>query len=259
MSLKAARQSEIMNLLLMERSLKTEDLARRMDVSVETIRRDLNALERDGVIRKVYGGVELLPDTRRVTEMAQWETRLAHCHAEKVKISARALELVPDNVTVALDIGTTINEFSVLLSTKKNLTVLTNSLRIASNMAQNTEHRVYCIGGLMTRMEIVAGGMAACDFLDSFSAVDYYVCSTDGITMENGMTEVDEAVVAVKRRLVKKADRVFCLADHSKFGKRALFTTCTFKDLDTLVTDGQTDEWYLKQLRAAGVKVIVAK
>lgn len=257
--MKTARQNEIMNLLLMERSLKTEDLAKRLRVSEETIRRDFNVLEAQKVAHKVYGGIELPPDSRRLTEMAQWETRLARCHAEKVRIATKALELLPDKVTVALDIGTTIQEFSVLLSTKKELTVLTNSLRIAANMAQNTNHRIYCIGGLMSHMESVTGGMAACDFLDSFSALDFYICSTDGITLENGMTEVEETVVAVKRRLVKKSDKVICLADHSKFGKRAFFTTCTLKDLDTLITDEQTDEWYLKQLRAAGVKVIVAR
>lgn len=257
--MKSKRQSEIMRLLLLERTLKTEDLAHRLNVSVETIRRDINAMVSDKIVRKVYGGIELAPDSRRITEMAAWDARLAHCHAEKAKIAARALEYIPDGATIALDIGTTTYELSSLLGTKKDLTIITNSLRVATNMAQNTDHCVYCIGGQMTRVEIVAGGMAARDFLNNFAAIDYYLCSTDGITIENGMTEFDEAVVAVKRRLVEMSDQVISLIDHSKFGKKALFPTCSLQNLDLLITDAGIDSLYLKQLKSAKVNVVIAE
>ena len=257
--MKSKRQNKIMKLLLLERTLKTEDLARRFNVSVETIRRDINAMETEKVIKKVYGGIELVPDSRRITEMAAWDARLEHCHEEKVAIAARALEYIPDGSTVALDIGTTTYELSALLGTKKDLTIITNSLRVATNMAQNTDHTVYCIGGLMTRVEIVAGGMAARDFLNNFAAIDLYMCSTDGTTIENGMTEFDEAVVDVKRRLIQMSDRVISLVDHSKFGKRALFPTCALKDLDLLITDDKVGKDYLEQLSKAKVPVVIAE
>lgn len=257
--MKSKRQNEIMRLLLLERTIKTEDLARRLDVSVETIRRDIHAMEAEKVIKKVYGGIELMPDSRRITEMAAWDARLEHCHEEKVKIAAKALEYIPDGSIVALDIGTTTYELSTLLGAKKNLTIITNSLRVAANMAQNTNHTVYCIGGLMARVEIVAGGKAARDFLDNFEAIGIYVCSTDGITAENGMTEFDEAVVEVKSRLIQMSDRVISLVDHSKFGKRALFKTCTLQDLDLLITDAKTEKGYLEQLKQAGVSVVIAE
>ena len=248
-----------MRLLLLERTLKTEDLAHRLNVSVETIRRDINTMVSDKVVRKVYGGIELAPDSRRITEMAAWDARLAHCHEEKAKIAAKALEYIPDGATIALDIGTTTYELSALLGTKKDLTIITNSLRVATNMAQNTDHCVYCIGGQMTRVEIVAGGMAARDFLNNFAAIDYYFCSTDGITIENGMTEFDETVVAVKRRLVEMSDQVISLIDHSKFGKKALFPTCSLQNLDLLITDAGIDSVYLRQLKNAKVNVVIAE
>ena len=111
----------------------------------------------------------------------------------------------------------------------------------------------------MTRVEIVAGGMAARDFLNNFAAIDYYLCSTDGITIENGMTEFDEAVVAVKRRLVEMSDQVISLIDHSKFGKKALFPTCSLQNLDLLITDAGIDPLYLKQLKSAKVNVVIAE
>ena len=111
----------------------------------------------------------------------------------------------------------------------------------------------------MTRVEIVAGGMAARDFLNNFAAIDLYVCSTDGITAENGMTEFDEAVVDVKRRLIQMSDRVISLVDHTKFGRRALFPTCALRDIDLLITDGTTEKSYLEQLDKAGVSVVIAE
>lgn len=256
--MKSARHSEIIKLLLLEHSLKTEDLAKRLGVSVETIRRDINALEAEKFVKKVYGGVELVPDSRLVSEMSQWEARLSSCHEEKVKIAARALDFIPDGATVALDIGTTVYELSALLNTKKDLTVITNSLRVAINMAQHTDHCVYCIGGLMARTEVVAGGLAAQDFLKNFASIDLYVCSSDGISPEKGMTEVDEIVVAVKRRLIKMSDKVICIADHSKFGRQALFTTGSYEDIDILITDKGTDPEQLEKLRELGVKVVTA-
>ena len=257
--MKSVRQNEIMKMLLLERSLKTEELANRLNVSVETIRRDINALEAEKLVKKVYGGIELLPNSRRVTDMAEWEARLANCHSEKVKIATKALEFIPDGATVAIDIGTTAYELSALLTTKKDLTIITNSLRVAINMAQHTGHSVYCIGGLMAKTEVVAGGLAAQDFLNNFASVDLYMCSSDGITMDSGMTEVDEVVVGVKRRLIKMADRVICMADHTKFGRHALFTTGSFDEIDTLITDDGIDNWYLKQLHDIGINVIIAK
>lgn len=257
--MKSKRQREIMKLLLMERTLKTEDLACRLNVSVETIRRDINAMENEKIIKKVYGGIELASDSQRITEIAAWDARLAHCHEEKVKIASCALNYIPDGATLALDIGTTTYELASLLGTKQNLTIITNSLRVATNMAQNTNHCVYCIGGLMTRVEIVAGGMAARDFLNHFAAIDLYVCSTDGITPETGMTEFDEAVVDVKRRLIQMSDHVISLVDHSKFGKRALFPTCTLQDLDMLVTDSGTDPCWIDPMEKAGVHVVIAE
>ncbi len=121
LKMKSVRQNGTMKLLLMERSLKTEDLARRLNISVETIRRDINELEAEKVIKKVYGGIELIPDSRRVTEMAEWEARLTNCHTEKVQIASRALEFIPDGATVALDIGTTTYELSNLLTEKQPL------------------------------------------------------------------------------------------------------------------------------------------
>lgn len=251
--MKSKRQNEIFQLLLSEHSLKTEDLAERFHVSLETIRRDIAVLSSNKMVTKVYGGIALSNDSRRITQMSSWEARIQQCNQEKIKIVSHALELIPDGSTVGLDIGTTAYELSRLFSRKKDLTVISNSLRIVSELAQNTEHAVYCVGGLMCRIETVSGGMAARDFLDNFAAIDYYMCSTDGLTLENGLTEFDEAVVDVKRRFIKIADRVIAMVDHSKFGKKALFPTCKLSDIDLLITDDGIAENDMEMLHNANI------
>lgn len=244
---------------MLRRNLKTEQLVRQFGVSIETIRRDISDLEREGLVKKVYGGIRMVANDMRITVMESWNKRLESCHAEKVAIVGKALEMIPDNSTIALDTGTTVYELSRLLGSRRNLTVITNSLKIASELSQNTQHTVYAVGGVLHRGEIVTVGSFACGFLDNFAAVDLCICSADGITPESGITEFNESMVDVKRRMVAIADRTIAMIDHSKFGKKALFKSCSTQDIDLLVTDRQTPRKYLDAIRKFNIEIVVAE
>lgn len=256
--MKSKRQNEILKILLMEHSLKTEDLVNRFGVSIETIRRDINTMEQEGLVKKVYGGIRISSDSLRVNALESWNNRLEHCHSEKVKIVTRALELIADNSVIALDIGTTTYELSRLLGAKKNLCVITNSLLIASELAKNTSHNTYCIGGLVMPSEIVTSGVFARNFLNSFASIDMFLVGADGLTIKNGITEFNEAVVEIKQQIAAIARQTVLLADHSKFGKEALFKSCALDDVDVLVTDELAPKKELDMLRKINVEVIVA-
>ena len=141
--MKDQRQNEIIKLLSVEKSVKTESLASHFNVSMETIRRDINTLERAGLIRKVYGGICLPSDTVHLTALDNWNERLNQYHGEKVRIATKALELIPDYCVIALDIGTTAYELARLLGQKRGLSVITNSLLIAGELARNTSHKEF--------------------------------------------------------------------------------------------------------------------
>ncbi|MCI2058008.1 MAG: DeoR/GlpR family DNA-binding transcription regulator [Oscillibacter sp.] len=256
--MKYRRQNEILKLLLLEHSLKTENLASHFNVSIETIRRDINTMEQAGLIKKVYGGISLVSDSMHMTSLETWNVRLAHAHAEKVHIVTRALELIPDNAVIALDIGTTTYELSRLLNAKKNLSIITNSLLISSELARNTSHKIYCIGGLVMPNEVVTSGVFARNFLNNFASIDLFIGSADGITLKSGITEFNEAVIDVKRQLIARADRTVALIDHSKFGKEALFVSWDLRTIDVLVTDSEAPKKELEMIQKLGVEIIVA-
>lgn len=256
--MKSTRQNDILKLLMLKQNLKTEELVEELGVSIETIRRDINDLVRQGLVSKVYGGIRMIKNDMRVTVQESWTKRLESNHDEKIAIVSRALEFVPDNSTIALDTGTTVYEFSRLLGSKRNLTIITNSLNVASELSQNTQHTIYSVGGMLNRGEIVTVGTFACGFLDNFASIDLFVCSADGFTPEEGITEFHESMVEVKRRMTSIAYRVIALIDHSKFGRKSLFKSCATQDIDVLVTDAKTSPEHLGALKEYGIETFIA-
>ena len=118
-------------LFLSKKQLLNKELCDTFGVSIETVRRDLNILEQEGFIQKVYGGARLVENTSIPATIEDWDTRLKKNELFKKSIAERVATLIPDGCTVFLDTGTSVFEVLPLLQEKKNLTVLTNSLRIA--------------------------------------------------------------------------------------------------------------------------------
>ncbi len=247
-----------MKLLMLRQHVKTEELVEEFNVSIETIRRDINDLVRQGMVMKMYGGIKVVHNDTRITVQESWNKRMRACHAEKIAIVSRALEVVPDGATIALDTGTTVYEFSRMLGSKRNLTIITNSLNVASELSQNTQHTVYSVGGVLNRGEIVTVGTFACGFLDNFTSIDLFICSADGITPENGITEFNENMVDIKRRMAALSDRIIALVDHSKFGRKSLFKSIASEDIDMLVTDAKTPRKEIEAYRGLAMDIVVA-
>ncbi len=257
--MKTKRQNDIMKLLAAKRSLRTDWLVQHFGVSIETIRRDIHELENLGMVKKVYGGIQLASDDLLVSDLQSWNNRMDNCLAEKQSIAQQTLELIPDRSTIVLDIGTTTYALSRLLSARQDLTVITCSLRIASELSRNTDHCIYVIGGRLQKGEQVTMGSFARSFLDNFASIDLFLCGADGISLDTGITEFSEAIADIKKYLVSLSARTILLADHSKFGKKSLFRCCSVADVDTLVTDGQVPPRYLDAFEKAGVETITAE
>lgn len=258
--MKSRRKNEIMKRLMIEQALKMEEMATMFGVSVETIRRDVADMERQGLVEKVYGGIRLRQGAARsVSSLDSWSDRMTRCHEEKARIAARALELVEDNAVIALDIGTTVYELSRLLVVKKGLTIITNSLPIAAELARTTNHKILCIGGQVTTNETVTGGVYARRFLEDFAAVDLFLMGADGVSLKQGVTEYSEGIVDVKRQLSQLAKRCVLLCDHSKFGVEAPFKSCPLERVDVLITDRQAPGKVLENLRKRDVDVLCAE
>ena len=255
--MKNSRQNEIVKLLMTRNILHSDELVRYFEVSIETVRRDIKDLVQLGIAKKIYGGIQVLPDNMMVSELENWNVRNDRYYEEKQLIANRALELIPDGATIALDIGTTTHALARLLGVKRNLTIIISSVRIASELVRKGNHELYFIGGQLHKEEQVTMGTFTRDFLNHFALIDLFFCGADGFTLDCGITECSEAVADVKRQLVAMAGKKILMADHSKFGKKALFKSCPIEKINTLITDAKTPAHYLETLRDSGIEIIV--
>lgn len=252
--MKDLRQKDIVAILKQDRVINTIDIAARFGVSIETIRRDLDQLEKQGILKKVYGGAELL-DVPTVMP-APLDSRRAAFRNDKLAIAARAITHVPDRYTIALDAGSTIAELCPLLREKKNLTIICDDIHSA-NALLGSGNKVYMMGGFLTPDGTTSGTFAK-EFFNNIANIDLFLCSTDGASPEDGLSTDEAGINDLKKRYIKRANRRIALIDHSKFLKRAFYKMCDFTDLDLVITDRQTPIDVVEKLRHMGIPVEIA-
>lgn len=256
--MKYDRLQRIKQLLTQQKRVSTAELSELFCVSIETIRRDLDLLESEGFIRKIYGGAELCEEGTPSLAMDEWNNRCRVSVAEKQCIAELAITLIPDNCTVVLDSGTTTYKVGSLLGVRHGLSVLTNSLHCAMAVSCHTDHDVYMIGGQLKKSELITTGILASDFLDCFSKIDVAVIGVDGFTLEDGVMDYSMDMCMIKQRFLRKSAKVIAVADHTKFGVRGNYRSCPLEQIDYLVTDTATDRRMLEAVSRTGVKVLLA-
>lgn len=250
--MKGFRQGNILQMLRNDPLLSTSELAEHFHVTTQTIRRDLAALEAQGLLIKKYGGA-VIPTLEQPT-ISPFAQRMVSAHDEKVRIAKAALPYIEDGSTIALDAGTTILEVVKLLDTKKNLTILTNDIYLAAELHNHTPHRVYMVGGFIGNEGATSGNFVN-ELLASIASVDTLLMSADGFTPEEGLTSDMIGVVDFKIHIMKKTVKKIALLDHSKFGHNYFYKICGIRDLDCLITDAGTPADCIAKIRAAGVAV----
>ena len=254
--MRSFRQKEIIDILERERVINTAATAQQFGVSIETIRRDLDQLEKQGILRKTYGGAELCSKTPVLP--APLESRRAAEHSAKVALALRAAEYVPDNCTVTLDAGSTVQELCRYLREKSGLIVMTVDIHSAAELLYqgSGQNKVYMIGGFLTP-DGTASGTYAKEFLNSISGVDIFLTSTDGASPEEGLSTDETYINELKRRYIKKAKKRIAMVDHSKFMRKGFYRMCDFSDIDVVITDSQTPPEIIEKLRRMGTVVDV--
>lgn len=229
-------------------------LAEQFDVTAETIRRDLTALERQGLLRRVHGGA--IPIERLGFEPAL-ATRDATSSTEKDRIAKAALAELPTEGAILLDAGTTTARLAEALPADRELTVVTNALPIAITLATRPHITVHLLGGRVRgRTMATVDAWAARLLADTF--VDVAFMGANGISVERGLTTPDVAEAEVKRAMIASARRTVVLADHTKVGVDHFARFGAISDVDVLVTDSGIDGELALDLDSAGVRVVQA-
>lgn len=251
------RQQQILSQLRAQGRVQVNDLAELFHVAPETIRRDLTALDRSGVLRKVHGGAVpasalALPETG-VSHREQLHTaaKQAIAHA-----ALRRLDLARGS-TLLLDAGTTTGALARILPRSAGLTVITNSVLTAALLASRGDLTVRILGGQVRGLTQAAVGPEALEAL-ALLRVDVAVLGTNGLSAHHGLSTPDADEATVKRAMVRAARRVVALADASKIGQEHMVSFARLDDVDLLVTDAEPPHDLTDQLTTTATEVLVA-
>jgi DeoR family fructose operon transcriptional repressor len=233
--------------------VEVASLAEELDVTTETIRRDLKVLERHGLLRRVHGGG--IPVERLGFEPGL-ATRDAVLTAEKERIAKAALAELPSEGSILLDAGTTTARLAGILPVDRELVVLTNGLPIAMSLANRPGLTVLLIGGRVRgRTLAVVDNWALAALADSY--VDVAFLGTNGISPERGLTTPDTTEAAVKRAMIAASRRSVVLADHTKVGNDHLARFASLDDIDVVITDSRVQPEDAERLGNAGPRIVI--
>lgn len=229
-------------------------LAVELEVTPETIRRDLSALERLRLVRRTHGGA--IP-VERITFEPDLADRETHLVEEKQRIARAALNELPEHGAVLIDSGSTTAQLARLIPDDHELTVITNGLTVALILAERPNITLHQIGGRIRGLTLAAVDDWAVQALREVM-VDVAFLGTNGISVLRGLTTPDRDEAAIKRTMIEVARRRVLLADHTKFATDHFARFGWIADLDTVVTDDRLDDELAADVAGAGPRVVRA-
>ncbi|MFF4967490.1 DeoR/GlpR family DNA-binding transcription regulator [Streptomyces sp. NPDC001037] len=248
------RQQEILRLARDGGRVDVLSLAEEFQVTAETIRRDLKALDRAGLVRRVHGGAIPVGRLDFEPDLTERESTAAD---EKDRIAKAALAELPAEGTVILDAGTTVARVAAALPLESALTVVTHSLPIAARLADHPGIQLHLVGGRVrnrTRAAVDAWALRAYGEIRA----DVLFVAANGFSAEHGLTTPDLAEAAVKRAAVAAARRVVLLADSAKHGQEHFARFGGLSDVDLLITDSGLSQDDADVIERGGTEVVRA-
>lgn len=231
--------------------VRVEDLWRRLGVSPATLRRDLAQLEQSGAIRRVHGGAV---STEARLEEPLFDDKASLAVAEKRRIAEAALALIEPDETIYLDGGSTVLELARLLRDRTNLTVVTNSLRAAHELAGRGP-RLIVVGGELRRLSQTLVGPLTRRLLEGLH-LDKAFMGTMGFALKEGLTTTDAGEAFTKELVLGQARQAILLADSSKAGKVAFARAGAWQSIQVLITDDRLDKSFGRELTNLGINLI---
>lgn len=248
------RREYILSLVNKTGSVNSIDIAKILDISETTIRRDLNKLSQKGLVKRTYGGAINIDS---VGYELKFEVQKEKFISEKKKIALAAAELVEDGDVILIEAGTTGYQTALNIKNKRQLTIITNSCDIAILVGKNSPHyNIILSGGILSTLTRSLVGPIA-DWAFNNINVDKAFIGISGIDIKKGITSVDLAEAQTKKNIMKSAKHVIALCDHSKIGHIAMNFVAPIKSINIFITDSEADKDFLKKIRELGINAIV--
>jgi len=249
------RRQNIMSLIREKKSVRVHELAIKYAMTEETIRRDLDKLDKEGKVKKTYGGAII---ENPVSVNPSFIDRLEVNMNQKKAIGMKAAELIEDGETIFIDMSTTSLEVIKAVDPSKQITVITNSLEAIIVLAKKPNVRLITIGGTYDQDNQFMGGAMSHMFIDYYYA-DKTFFSVKGITIDRDFMDSKEDVAEIKAKMVNNSKEAILVVDASKFEKSAFVRVSNPNSVATIVTDYELDEAWMDYFSSKDIRTVSVK
>lgn len=249
------RQKKILEMLNENGAVWVSKLSVELGVTEETVRRDLEKLEKQEVLLRTHGGA--VPITDSSYELSLEKRKQTNSLAKEKLAQCAAKHIMPGD-TVFLDSSTT--TFYIAKEIKKigNVTVITNSLRIINELSGVESVKLITVGGLVSNNQSFVGSLAENTIRDNFFAGKFFF-SSKGISHDAGILESNEQECFIKQQMLVNANKKYYLCDSSKIGKVGFYKLSPLENIDCFITDADLDDNYINKLTENKIEYIMVK
>ncbi|MGC8229313.1 DeoR/GlpR family DNA-binding transcription regulator [Pseudobacillus badius] len=249
------RHQKIEAFLKKQKAVKATELASLLNVSIDTIRRDLEALEKKGSVKRVHGGAVLKQSNNNVLNKLFNEREVENLE-KKQEVAAVAVELIEEGQAIALNGGTTTIELAkVLVERFQRLTIITNDIRILSILGANKNFNVILSGGFFNPEEYTLYGTQCEKVLSDFN-IDIAFITVNGLSFEHGLTDFRVHEVGVIQTILSRTKYKVVVADSSKFETSSYINVCPLTDIDLIVTDRSIPSNIVENYSNNGIRIL---
>ncbi len=247
------RRNQIEQIINKERSVLVVELAKQFEVTTETIRADLEKLEKQGILIRTYGGATLADNGE--AELAITERDTVN-YEGKQSIGKYAAELIRDGETIFLDASTSAWHLARYIEGKRGLTVITNAEKIVNELSSCDHIHVVCVGGELTpRNMSYIGRVAEKTIRENYYANKCFF-SCKGVTLGRGLVDSSEGEAEIKKAMLQCSESSVFLCDRNKIGRLGVPRVCSLNEIDSFITDAELTEEWKQKLAQKDVKLI---
>jgi len=247
---KRDRQQKIIDEVSINRKISSSVLSEKLNVSEDTIRRDIKELDKKGLLTKVHGGAISI-----IQKLYHYNEDVVYNRESKVRIAQKAISLIEDGMVIIMSGGTTNLMLAKLFPKNLKAIVYTYSLPIAMQLLEHPLIETIFIGGKIYRSSMVTIGI---DVIQYLSKIRANVCfmGVSALSVEQGITDEGYEVSIIKKAMIKSSDHIVYLATSNKLDQKLNFDVCSLSEIDTVVTDLDLEDPRLKPYISAGVNVL---
>tara|TARA_R110002051_G_scaffold69304_3_gene124619 strand:+ start:4715 stop:5464 length:750 start_codon:yes stop_codon:yes gene_type:complete len=247
---KKDRQRLIVDKVMLHRKVESNILSDELNVSEDTIRRDLNELDAKGMLTKVHGGA-----VSTIQKLYHYNEDAVFNRDKKKSIALKAVPFLEDGMVAIMSGGTTNLMFASVIPKNLKATIYTYSIQIAMQLTEHPNIEIILIGGKIQKKSMVTIGIDVFQVLSRIHA-DICFVGASGITLEQGITDEGYEIALIKRAMIESSDKAISLITSNKLNIRHNYTVCPISEIDTIVTDLEKNSKDFSDYMKAGVKLI---